>query len=65
MLTAIGIPRAGVLRYESDLMADRWLLIARGTAADVEQARELIDRTAPVRVDVHAADSPPAIRANR
>ena len=55
-LTATGIPEEGVLRYETDLRADRWLLIAHGTAADVHRARELMENTAPIRVDTHTAE---------
>jgi len=52
-LYGIGIPRDSILTYETALKADRFLLIAHGTAAEVQQAREILIPTAPERLDVH------------
>ena len=54
-LTSIGIPPAGVIRYEADLEADKWLLIAHGTPDDVERARTLLAESDPERIDVHTS----------
>jgi hypothetical protein len=55
-LYSIGIPKDSILRYEVALKADKFLLIAHGTAAEVAKAKETIDRTSPVEVTVHADD---------
>lgn len=54
-LTSIGIPREGVLRYEADLEADKWILIAHGTTDEVERARALLAESDPERIDVHTS----------
>jgi hypothetical protein len=41
-LTSMGIPKDSVIRYEADLKAHKFLLIASGTAAEVEQARRVL-----------------------
>ncbi len=53
-LYSIGIPKDSVLRYEVALKADKFLLIAHGTADDVAKAKEIIERTSPAEVNVHA-----------
>jgi hypothetical protein len=53
-LYSIGIPKDSVLRYEVALKADKFLLIAHGTADDVAKAKETIERTKPAEVNVHA-----------
>lgn len=45
-LTAIGIPKDSVLRYETALKADRFLLIVHGEASEIERAREILQPTA-------------------
>jgi hypothetical protein len=52
-LTSMGIPKDSVIRYEADLKADKFLLIASGTAAQVEQARALIAERGGV-AQIHA-----------
>jgi hypothetical protein len=53
-LYSIGIPKDSILRYEVALKADKFLLIAHGTADDVAKAKDAIERTSPVDVNVHA-----------
>ena len=54
-LTGIGIPEDGIPVYESDLRAERFLVIAHGTPGEVDRARALLARTAPERLDHHQA----------
>ena len=53
-LYSIGIPKNSVLRYEKALKADQFLLIAHGSADEIARAREMIQRTSPIEVNVHA-----------
>jgi hypothetical protein len=55
-LYSIGIPKDSILRYEVALKADKFLLIAHGTADEVAKAKETIERTSPIEVNVHADD---------
>jgi hypothetical protein len=41
-LASMGIPKDSVIRYEADLKANKFLLIATGTTAQVEQARAVL-----------------------
>jgi hypothetical protein len=52
-LYSIGIPKDSILTYETALKADRFLLIAHGTATEVQEAREILAGTSPERLDVH------------
>ena len=62
-LYSIGIPKDSVLKYEVALKADKFLLVAHGTAAEVEKAREMIERTSPVEVNVHGEGKPQPVGA--
>jgi uncharacterized membrane protein len=53
-LASIGIPKDSVIRYEADLKANKFLLIASGTAAEVERARGILAERGG-RATVHPA----------
>jgi uncharacterized membrane protein len=44
-LASIGIPRDSILKYETALKADKFLLIAHGTAEQVDRAKSILERT--------------------
>lgn len=53
-LVSFGIPRNSVVRYESELKAGKFVLIAHGTADEVQQAREILQRTGGTQdIEVH------------
>jgi hypothetical protein len=41
-LASIGIPEHSVLKYETEIKAGKYLLLAHGTAAEVAHAREIL-----------------------
>lgn len=43
-LTALGVPKKNVLKYEMELKADKYLVIAHGDAKDIALAREIMNR---------------------
>ncbi|SRR5579871_5442116 len=55
-LYSIGIPKDSILRYELALKANKFLLLAHGTAGDVARAREIIVTTHPAELNVHSAE---------
>jgi len=57
-LYSIGIPKDSVVRYETAVKSDKFLLLAEGTAADVERARDIMGKSKAVQVDVHLAPQP-------
>ena len=55
-LYSIGIPKNSVVKYESALKSDKFLLLAHGTASEVAKARDIMQTTRPVEVNVHTAE---------
>jgi uncharacterized membrane protein len=55
-LYSIGIPKNSVVKYESALKSDKFLLLAHGTASEVAKARDIIQTTRPVEVNLHTAE---------
>jgi uncharacterized membrane protein len=54
-LFSIGIPKDSVVRYETALKSDKFLLLAHGTAEEVAKAKEILHATHPLEVAVHGA----------
>lgn len=54
-LSAIGIPNDSVLRYETALKADKFLIIVNGGADEIRRAREVLTASGSTDVQVHAA----------
>ena len=52
-LYSVGIPKDSVIRYETAVKADKFLVIAHGTKEDVDKAKEVLDTTGPVEANVH------------
>lgn len=50
-LTALGIPRDSVLRYETAIKANRFLLVVHGDAKDIQRARDVLAATDPKAFD--------------
>ena len=43
-LISLGVPRKSVVKYETELRASKYLVIAHGNAKEVETAREIMNR---------------------
>ena len=56
-LYSIGIPKDSIVKYETALQSDQFLLIAHGTAAEVAKAKEIIDTTNPVQSTLHTIEA--------
>lgn len=54
-LYGLGIPKDSVIRYEAYVKADGYLVMARGSDADVARAKALLAVASPVHLDVHTA----------
>jgi len=52
-LVSFGIPKDSVLRYETALKADKFLLIAHGTPEEVDRAKAIIDKSKAEEATVH------------
>jgi len=56
-LYSIGIPKDSIVKYETALKSDQFLLIAHGTAAEVAKAKDIIDTTRPAQCTIHAVET--------
>ena len=52
-LYSIGIPQDSVVKYESALRSDRFLVLAYGMAGEMADAGDIIETTHPIEVAVH------------
>jgi hypothetical protein len=57
-LYSIGIPKDSVIEYEAAVKADGFLVMARGTAAEVARAQAILHTIEPSRLDMHTGVSP-------
>jgi hypothetical protein len=54
-LASIGIPKDSVLRYETALKADKFMLIVHGTVQEVEKAKNILMQNNADEAAVHEA----------
>jgi hypothetical protein len=52
-LFAMGIPKDSVLKYESALKADKFVVFVHGTAEDTAKAKQILDKGRPSTIAVH------------
>jgi uncharacterized membrane protein len=63
-LCSIGIPKDSVLRYETAVKSDKFLLVAHGTEAEVAKAKEILRTTRPAELNDHALGAPKSAAAS-
>ncbi len=56
-LYSIGIPKGSIVKYETALKTDQFLLIVNGTAAEVAKAKDIIQTTKPVELSLHSDEA--------
>jgi len=52
-LYSSGIPKDSVVRYETAIRADKFLLVGHGTDAEIAKAKEILRTTNPVELNDH------------
>ena len=52
-LASLGIPKDSIVRYETALKADKFLVIAHGTREDVARAKSILDGTKAAESAIH------------
>jgi hypothetical protein len=55
-LYSIGIPKDSIVKYETALKTDQFLLIGHGTAAEVAKVKDIIESTHPLYCTLHNAE---------
>jgi hypothetical protein len=56
-LYSIGIPKDSIVKYETAIKTDQFLLIAHGTASEVATAKKIIENTHPLYCTLHAPEA--------
>jgi hypothetical protein len=59
-LVAVGIPKDSVLRYETALKANKFMLVVHGNAQDIKRAHELLQTSGLASFDHHRPQEKPA-----
>jgi len=54
-LYGLGIPKDSIVAYETDLSADKFLVLAKGPADEMARAKGLLATFKPARIDQNAA----------
>ena len=52
-LYSIGVPKDSVIQYETDIKADSFLVMARGTAEGVARTKTIRAATNPSQLNIH------------
>jgi hypothetical protein len=52
-LVSFGIPKDSVVKYETAIKANKFMLVAHGTAEEVEKARAILQSSGAEQLDVH------------
>jgi hypothetical protein len=52
-LFSVGIPKDSILSYETALKANKFLLVAHGTADEAAHARRMLQTTRPHLIETH------------
>jgi hypothetical protein len=52
-LISIGIPKDSILKYETVLKNDKFLVVAHGSADEITQAKEILSRTGSETLDYY------------
>jgi hypothetical protein len=55
-LVGLGIPKERAIKYEADIKADKFVLVAHGTPAELERARTILAETSPISIETHDAE---------
>jgi hypothetical protein len=56
-LYSLGIPKDSILRYETALKADHFVIVAHGDRDDVSKAARILEKSSPLSVDEHRVSS--------
>jgi len=52
-LMGLGIPKDSIVRYETAVKADKFLVVAHGTADEVAKARGILEASSAVELETH------------
>ena len=53
-LFSIGVPKDSIIKYETQIKADKFVLVCHGTTEEVENARSILEKTEATEVNIHS-----------
>ncbi|MGA8060568.1 MAG: DUF1269 domain-containing protein [Candidatus Sulfotelmatobacter sp.] len=56
-LYSIGIPKDSIVKYQTALKTDQFLMIVHGTAAEVARAKDILETTHPAELGMHSGEA--------
>jgi uncharacterized membrane protein len=62
-LYSIGIPKDSILKYETAIKSDKFLVVAHGTPDDVARAQQILSNTSSSETQLHMTDAPSTAHA--
>jgi uncharacterized membrane protein len=54
-LYSIGIPKDSIIKYETSLKSNKFLIVAHGTTDEVEQVRDILEKSKATETEIHPA----------
>lgn len=54
-LYGLCIKKNSIIQYEADITADNFLVMAHGSEAEMNRAKDVLDGTNPTRMDIYSA----------
>ena len=55
-LVSLGIPKENAIKYEAEIKADKFVLVAHGTPEELERARSILAETSPAVIETHEVE---------
>jgi hypothetical protein len=55
-LCSIGLPKDSVVKYETAIKSDKFIVLAHGTADEVAKAKDIMQTTRPAEVALHIVE---------
>ena len=62
-LYGIGIPKDSILKYETAIKSDKFLVVAHGASDEVTRAQQILSNTPSFETQLHMTDAPIAAHA--
>ncbi|MFZ0901959.1 MAG: general stress protein [Candidatus Sulfotelmatobacter sp.] len=56
-LYSIGIPKDSIVKYQTALKTDQFLMIVHGTATEVARAKDILETTHPAELGMHSGEA--------
>ena len=56
-LYSTGIPKDSIVKYQTALKTDQFLMIVHGTAAEVARAKDILETTHPAELGMHSGEA--------